>query len=983
MPSSLKNNKSATAKADLRDFLRDGICVESAGNRPVLLEETGAIWIVAAGEADLFAVHTQKGRPTGARAHLFRATPGSILFGIHMETESSGQGMGVIAVGKPGTELTRFDITEFERGLSDPCFFEAAVSSVDDWVENISLAITQESPPPGKYQDVAIGQSILYEESAVLRSSRETAWIQQVSGSATLLGDTGLPPLMREHLFPVTQKVWLRSQSSGEIRAFSTADILGTGEFRPSLEAFHRFVLQCVHIKLNEMEEAAQRRLEDQASKDNSRLQEALFSLGSTLFSKRKQPLADVSDGHPLCAAAGLVAKATGINVDMTAVSGFSETESITLDDLAREGHFYTRQVILKEGWWRGDSGPMLAYTREDRRPVALLPTLSARRYDMVDPQRAIRARVTSDIEDTLEPQAYSFYRPLPSKALSFGNLLKFALRGVLGDISLVMVVGALGAILALMIPIMTGIIIDSVIPNSARGELFQIGMILLVCVLAALMFDITRSIAMVRIEGRMDASVQAGVIERLLALPVPFFRKFTAGDLANRTMGINAIREVLSGATLTAIMTGIFSLFSLILLFYYDFKLAFVAIGLTLLGVLLTTGLSIWMVRYQRQIFNIQGKTAGIVLQLLTGIAKLRVTGTEDRAFSVWANLFAKKKAIAFKSGKINAGIDTISSFMPLLAITVIFVCFLKFRMGDMSTGHFLAFNAAFSSFQNALLQTTLVISSTLQVIPLFERARPILEAIPETDERKGKVKKLNGDIETAHITFRYNPDGPLILKDVSLRVSPEEFVAIVGESGSGKSTLLRLFLGFEKPESGTIYYDGQDMTDLDIREIRRKLGVVLQNGQVMSGSIFTNIIGTSNLTLDDAWEAARMVGLANDIRAMPMGMHTMVPPGGTTLSGGQRQRLMIASAIVRRPRIIFFDEATSALDNLTQAMVSESLEKLQVTRIVIAHRLSTIINADRIYVLRDGEIIETGPYEELMENRGFFYELAKRQIA
>jgi len=323
------------------------------------------------------------------------------------------------------------------------------------------------------------------------------------------------------------------------------------------------------------------------------------------------------------------------------------------------------------------------------------------------------------------------------------------------------------------------------------------------------------------------------------------------------------------------------------------------------------------------------------------------------------------------------------ISSFISLLATTVIFVCFLKFRMGDMSTGHFLAFNAAFVGFQNALLQTTLVLSSSLQVIPLFERARPILEAIPETDERKGKIKKLNGDIEAAHVTFRYSPDGPLILKDVSLSISPGEFVAIVGESGSGKSTLLRLFLGFERPESGAIYYDGQDMKDLDIREIRRKLGVVLQNGQVMSGSIFTNIIGTANLTLDDAWEAALMVGLADDIRAMPMGMHTMVPPGGTTLSGGQRQRLMIASAIVRRPRIIFFDEATSALDNLTQTTVSKSLERLEVSRVVIAHRLSTIINADRIYVLQDGEIIETGTYDELMANRGFFYELAKRQIA
>ena len=601
----------------------------------------------------------------------------------------------------------------------------------------------------------------------------------------------------------------------------------------------------------------------------------------------------------------------------------------------------------------------------------------------MVDPQQASRTRVTSSVGDLLEPQAYVFYRPLPPEALSRTDILKFAFQGVLRDLSLVVVVGVLGAVLGLLIPIMTGIIIDSVIPGSAKGELFQIGMILLACVLVTLMFNITRSIAMVRIEGRMDASVQAGVMDRLLALPPPFFRKFTAGDLANRTMGINTIREILSGATLTAVMSGIFSLFSLALLFYYDLKLALVAIGLTLLGVLFTVVLSMWMLRYQRQIFDIQGKTAGIVLQFLTGIAKLRITGTEERAFAVWADRFSEKKAMAFKSGKVNAGIDTISSLIPLVATTVIFVCFLQFRMGEMSTGHFLAFNAAFSGFQSTLLQTTLVLSSVLQVIPLFERAKPILDAVPETHRRKGKIKRFNGTVEAAHVTFRYDPTGPLILKDVSLRVTPGEFVAVVGESGSGKSTLLRLLLGFESPESGAIYYDGQDMKDLDIREIRRKLGVVLQNGQVMAGSIFQNIVGATNLTLDHAWEAARMVGLADDIKAMPMGMHTMVPPGGSTLSGGQRQRLMIASALVRRPRIIFFDEATSALDNLTQGIVKNSLEQLMVTRLVIAHRLSTITNADRIYVLQAGKIIESGTYEALMANKGFFYELAKRQIA
>jgi ABC-type bacteriocin/lantibiotic exporter with double-glycine peptidase domain len=312
-----------------------------------------------------------------------------------------------------------------------------------------------------------------------------------------------------------------------------------------------------------------------------------------------------------------------------------------------------------------------------------------------------------------------------------------------------------------------------------------------------------------------------------------------------------------------------------------------------------------------------------------------------------------------------------------------VIFWFFLKSRATDLSTGHFLAFNVAFGNLQNAVLQATLVFSNILHIIPLWERAKPILETVPEVDDAKAKVEDLHGNIDIDHVSFRYDPDGPLILKDVSVRISQGDFVAIVGGSGSGKSTLLRILLGFEKSETGSVYFDGRDMENLDVRDFRRQIGVVLQSGQIIPGDILTNIIGAANLTIDDAWEAARMVGLADDIKEMPMGMHTMVPPGGGTFSGGQRQRLLIARAIVRRPRVLFFDEATSALDNRAQAVVSESIEKLQVTRLVIAHRLSTIINADRIYVLEHGKIIETGVYEELMANRGFFYELAKRQIA
>ena len=299
------------------------------------------------------------------------------------------------------------------------------------------------------------------------------------------------------------------------------------------------------------------------------------------------------------------------------------------------------------------------------------------------------------------------------------------------------------------------------------------------------------------------------------------------------------------------------------------------------------------------------------------------------------------------------------------------------------MATGDFIAFNGAFGSFTANMMSATGAIIAMMMSIPIYEQAKPILQSLPEVNAAMADPGALRGDIEISQASFRYDPEGAAILNEVSISVRSGEFVALVGPSGSGKSTILRLLLGFERLESGSIYFDDQDVSGLDIPAVRRQIGVVLQNGGMMSGDIFTNITGSSLATLDDAWEAARMAGFDEDIRQMPMGMHTVVSEGGTTLSGGQRQRLLIARAVVNRPRLIFFDEATSALDNRTQAIVSESLERLQATRIVVAHRLSTIINADRIYVLDRGRVVQTGTYATLQEEGGLFADLVRRQVA
>ncbi len=981
MPNSSNLNDGPASTRSLNELFKDGVLLQTAGNAPVLLSDKDSFWIVQQGEVDVFAVRMENRQPAGARLHLFRAPAGTFLFGLDLENAAANDTL--IGVGTPGTQLQRFAMEQFATAWLSDGHSRVLVEALEKWIGLLSLGFAEKVSPPGsKYTEIDVDAPVKVPAGTLLRSSHKLVWLETRGQAVWIGGDRDLPVYDGNLMFPLCKGVWLQSAGDTEIQAFSSSACVGNRKIWLDLQAFHRSVVWWIEIKRQEQQEAERRRFEERIRQDRNKLHQAFVRLGSSLNFKHKRSATEVFSATPLQGACQLVADAMGIELDFSKLtdSGFHEGQK--LEDLTRLGDFYTREVLLRDGWWKEDNGPLLAYTKADQHPIALLP-ISPRRYEMVDPATGARSPVTAVSQHTLAPVAYTLYRPFPPRPLSVKDLLNFALHGSYRDLAAVLGVGALGGVLGLLIPIMTGVIVDSVIPDAARGQLFQVAMILLVSVFAVLAFDLTRSIAMIRLEGRMDAQTQAAVIDRLLSLPAPFFRQFTAGDLASRSMGINGIRKILSGATLTAILTCVFSSINLVLLFWYDWQLALIGIGLTLLGASITGLLSAFMVRYQRKIADIQGRNYGIILQLFTGIEKIRVTGTEDRAFAFWADSFGEKKAIAMKTGEIKALLDTISSFLPLFSTMLIYLFFIKLNAAKMSTGSFLAFTTAYGSFQNAMLQMTQTLSNTLHAIPLFERARPILQTAPEATAKKEGVVTLSGRLQVDHIKFRYTPEGPLIVKDFSLQASPGEFVAIVGGSGAGKSTLLRLLLGFEKPESGVIYYDDQDLQDLDIRRLRRQIGVVLQNGQLQAGDIFKNIVGTANLNLEHAWEAARMVGLADDIQAMPMGMQTMIPPGGGNLSGGQRQRILIARAIVRRPKVLFFDEATSALDNRTQSLVTESIDKLQVTRIVIAHRLSTIMGANRIYVVQHGEVIEVGTYSELMDKKGFFYQLAVRQVA
>ncbi len=714
---------------------------------------------------------------------------------------------------------------------------------------------------------------------------------------------------------------------------------------------------------------------------DNAHFSQALSGLAGILSESKNHSSIQAKTGDSLLDATQLVLSASGFYVSLKKTA-YAPDPQDTLSLLARQANASLRRVALGgEAWWREDSGPLLAFLKEDGKPVALLPA-GERGYWLEDPVTGESMLLNAENIKRLDDTAFMFFRKFPQHAIGMRDLLRFGLAGSSRDLLFLIGCGAFGGILGLFTPVATGLLIDTVIPGARSDELVQLVLLLVTTALGMSAFELTRSLAMLRIQGRMGNASQAAIIDRLMHLPAGFFRQYSAGDLAQRAFAIDNILTLLTGTTQAALLSWVFGLFSFAYLFMLNWQLALLATAIVGIALLVTTGINFWRLSMERRMFTLEGSIASRVLQLLDGISKLRSSGAEKRAFALWAKDFTQQKQLDFNIRSIANLLSVFDAAYIVLASLLLFATIAFFQPG-ISTGTFMAFNAAFSQFLAATIAVSSALTASLNVIPLYERAKPILDALPEQNESQTAPGVLQGNIDISHLTFRYVEDGPLILDDVSIHIEEGEFIAFVGPSGSGKSTLFRMLLGFEHPESGAIYYDQQDLSGLDIGAVRRQLGVVLQSGKLMPGDIFTNIVGSAPLTLEDAWEAARMAGFDDDIKAMPMGMHTVIAEGAGTISGGQKQRLMIARAIVKKPRILLFDEATSALDNRTQATVARSVEQLKATRIVIAHRLSTVIKADRIFVIEAGKVIETGNYEQLMAKNGHFAELARRQLA
>ena len=987
----------------------------SAG-QPLALNDPNAVWYVEDGELDVFLVESDDDGAASSRlSYLLRTEAGRLIFGV----EADGGSLTLIAKSLPGSRILRLDSDWLRQCIP----FETLTEQVDAWIIDFAATIADGIDPrpradvlvhtdqyrhrsdsdvvPARSDDVVSAppdsDAVSARPSSGVVSTPPGSVVSARVGSVVWVrGCDAADYLETEEIdstalgmVPLTSDTWVTLRDEADLSGVSSRS-LSAEQLLEGLGEFHRMALSAESLnRVLRMVDTANQQVA-RVSHHHSEREAARESLFSVLGPSGSAP---PERGSPLALALHEVGRHEGIQFrlprSLTMQSSDPSAAPPPLQDVLQESGVRYRRVRLRSGdrWWRGDSGAMLAFRRDDGAPSALLPSVFGS-YREFDPVSGTRRRVNAHRAQDIDEKAWSFYRSYhPDGKFGVRRLIGFGLRRMRPIAVIVAISGFLVSLQSLAPAFMSGMLTGRLLPPVADGTISLFVVVLSGVAVLSTALLMLQGLLMVRAEGRFIARTASGIVDRLLNLPLGFFREFRAGDLMIRVLGLWTMRDQISGIFTHVILVVIFLLPALGLLFLYDTVLAFTSLVMGLLMLGATTVVAMMQTTPQRDRLTHTREMMGRLHQHIGGMSKLRSTGAEDSAFASLTRCYRRQLIASRRVSIIDQHLVALSASAPALGCAALFIVTLNRGTGSVEVADFLVVYIVSAVFFGSVANFGRAFYPISSVLPVLEQVMPILRARPSRGSQEASLGagqvQLQGHMSLDDVSFRYNEGDPLTLNGVSIEVNPGEFVAIVGNSGAGKSTLLRLALGLEEPTSGAVYYDGKDLANLSAHSVRRQIGVVSQDVAMQPGNILQNIVGLNDdLTIDDAWHAARLADVADDIKAMSMQMFTPTGDSAAAFSGGQMQRIRIAAALVRNPRIVYLDEATSWLDANTQNRVMKGIESLSASRIVIAHRMSTIMHADRIYVLSAGRVVQHGTFDELCAVKGTFRQLMERQI-
>ncbi len=971
---------------------RLGTLVPCAGNLPVELDDPDSVWFIEHGAVDLFLIERRRGVEQAAPQHALRRTWGGLLPGVAPDESSDDDGttLSMVAKGLPGTLLKRLPASLLAE--VDPT---ELARQADTWVTALTDVLSRFASPlprptalvePDTPQVVAPGILAAHSRVAWLEPPRGKSAYVDVLDPADVLGTSDEGGVM--HKVPLTRSAWLSLSSEAEISAVSTEALARQGRLLVALASFHAVALALERIN---------RRL---ALVDEVNLERAWIASRHTaeqsarrrLFNIHDLPIGEEVGGELAVASEESLLTALRIIGRREAIEfrapprPTSAASALSVEDVLDVSGVRTRRVRLdtERGWWRGDSNALLAFRAADGQPIALLPGMFGR-YRQVDPVTKRSVRMTAARAAALKNEAWMFHAPLPSGPLQPLGLMRLALKGSAGDLMRLVLAGLPAGLIKLLPALALGFVANHVVTGGGSGALYTVVLTLAGFGLIGALLHLVQSSALMRLEGRSASRLEAAFWDRLTRLAPATLRRQPTGALAMSGMSFQSLRDGFRDLVADSVLSVLFLLpvFGVILL--YDATLGTVALGFSVASLAITVALGLWQLRPWSRLIAATRRVASNLFQIIGGIAKLRVDNAEGSAFAIWAQDYREQKRAELDLGAIEGHSRAFAAALPFLAVAaMLFAVAMSGAQSSVPVADFLVVLIVFTTFQSAVARLGESVGAVAAMLPASAEMRPLLAAVPETEAEGEPVEHLGGDVLFDRVSFRYEADGPLVLDDVTIRARRGEFVAIAGESGAGKSTLFRLALGMERPSAGAVYYDGRDLRHLNLKQLRRRIGAVPQAVGLHPQDIWDNVVSHhTDAATGEVWAAARTAEVEEQIKAMPMGMMTVVGTSGSVLSGGESQRVSIARAVLGSPPVMLLDEATNWLDNEGQAKVMENLAGQTSTRIVIAHRLSTLREADRIYVLKAGRVVQVGSFRELMEVDGVFRELVTRQVA